>query len=106
MAAQIRWTGLPEPVRELRFHAERRWRLDFAWPALQLALEVEGGTWSNGRHSRGKGFADDCEKYAELAISGWRLIRVTTHQVETGEALRWIERAIENCCAPKTAGVA
>ena len=34
------------------------------------------------------------EKYAELAIAGWRLIRVTGKQVKNGQALQWIERAL------------
>ena len=42
-------------VREHRFDAVRGWRFDFAFPATKWALEVEGGTWSGGRHTRGKG---------------------------------------------------
>jgi very-short-patch-repair endonuclease len=85
---------VPEPVREYRFHPKRKWRFDFAWPARLVAVEVEGGTFSGGRHSRGKGFEADCEKYAEAAILGWRVLRVTTAMVNDGRALDLIERAM------------
>ena len=83
-------------VREYRFHAERRWRLDLAFPERKLAVEVEGfaAGGTAGRHQRAAGFAADCEKYSELAIAGWRLIRVTGKQVKSGAALAWIERAL------------
>lgn len=81
--------------REHRFHPTRMWRLDLAEPAKRVAVEVEGFSPATyGRHQRPEGFAKDCEKYAELAIAGWRLIRCTNGQVRSGEALGWIERAL------------
>jgi very-short-patch-repair endonuclease len=79
---------------ELRFHPTRKWRLDAAHEAMKLAVEVEGGAFVNGRHNRATGFLKDMEKYNELAIAGWRLIRVTPQQVKAGEALQLIERAM------------
>lgn len=73
----------------------RRWRFDFAWPAHMLAVEVDGGTYSGGRHTRGAGYERDCEKANEAVLRGWRVLRVTTQQVDSGEALAWIERALE-----------
>jgi len=32
LLGQIQAAGLPEPIRQHRFHPERRWRFDFAWP--------------------------------------------------------------------------
>lgn len=91
---QMRLAGLEEPVREYRFHPSRKWRLDFAWPARRLAVEVEGGTWVAGAHSRGKGFEEDCEKYNELALMGWRLLRFTTSMVRDGRALSAAEKGL------------
>jgi hypothetical protein len=68
---------LPLPQWELKFDATRRWRLDYAWPDQRLALEVEGGVWTNGRHTRGAGFLSDVAKYNRLACMGWRLLRCT-----------------------------
>lgn len=74
-------------VREHRFHAERMWRFDFAWPVRKLAVEIEGGVWTGGRHTRGKGYVADLEKYNTAALHGWRVLRFTTDQVKDGHAL-------------------
>lgn len=92
---QIRASQLPEPVREFRFYEKRRWRTDFAWPDRRLLVEVEGGHWTGGRHTRGSGFDADCEKYAEASLLGWRVIRVTSTHIKSGQALDWIKRGIQ-----------
>lgn len=97
---QIRATGLPEPESEYRFHPDRRWRFDLAWPAAMVACEVEGGIWMQTDTGRGKGhahperFTGDCEKYSEAAICGWRLIRATPEQVVSGQALSWLRQIL------------
>ena len=75
------------------FSRDRNWRFDFAWPDQMLAVEVDGGTFSGGRHTRGQGYEGDCEKGNEAILRGWRVMHVTSKQVESGEALEWIERA-------------
>ncbi|MCC6475013.1 MAG: hypothetical protein IT514_14870, partial [Burkholderiales bacterium] len=55
--------SLPPPVAEHRFHETRRWRFDWAWPDHRVAIEIEGGVWTAGRHTRGQGFLADIEKY-------------------------------------------
>lgn len=94
LATAIQSAGLPTPERELAFHPERRWRFDFAWPEAMVALEVEGGTWVRGRHARPKGFAEDCEKYAEAALAGWTVLRVTGEHITSGQAVEWLRRAL------------
>jgi len=94
LLVQIRAVGLPMPVEEYRFAPPRRWRFDWAWVHQKLAVELEGGTWSYGRHVRGNGFKRDCIKYNEAALLGWRVLRVTTDMVEDGSALAYIERAL------------
>ena len=84
LAFQIRAVKLPEPVREHRFHETRKWRFDFAYPAQKLAIEVEGGVWSGGRHTRGSGFTNDCEKYNAALINGWRVYRCTPDMIKKG----------------------
>lgn len=95
----LRAAGLPEPIREHRFAPPRRWRFDYAWPALRLALEVEGGTWAGGRHVRGRGYEADCEKYGEAVLRGWRVLRVTTTMLNDGRALAMLERALRGAAA-------
>ena len=95
LALQIRALNLPEPEQEFRFHKTRRWRFDFAWPELMLAVEVEGGTFSNGRHSRGKGFEEDCIKYGSAMELGWNIYRCTGGMVKSGVAIDSIIKLIE-----------
>lgn len=87
-------TGLPEPEKQFRFCATRRWHADFAYPSAMLLIEVDGGSWNGGRHTRGAGFENDCEKLSHAAMLGWRVIRVTGKQIESGEAVRWIAQAL------------
>lgn len=72
----------PQPDREYRFHPERRWRFDFAFPAHRVAVECEGGTWVQGRHTRGLGFRNDCEKYNAATARGWRVYRCTAGMLQ------------------------
>lgn len=87
---QMQLAGITDWVREYRFHPKRMWRLDFAFPEVRLAVEVDGGNWSGGRHVRGTGFAKDCEKHNELALAGWRLLRYTVDMLKTGIAVQQI----------------
>lgn len=89
-----RGAGLPIPVPEFRFHASRKWRLDWAWPHEKVALEIEGGLWVNGRHSRGSGAVADLEKYSEAAIAGWRVLYATPEEVKNGVAMHRVMRAL------------
>ena len=95
LAAQVRLAGLPAPSREHRFCA-RRWRVDLFWDAKPRAvcLEVDGGTWSGGRHVRGKGYEQDCVKLCEAALMGFLVLRVTGDMVRDGRALALVRRAL------------
>jgi hypothetical protein len=84
--------GVPVPVREYRFHPPRLWRFDYAWPALKVALEQEGGAFTNGRHTRGTGFVHDLEKYNTAILDGWKVFRVTPQQIRSGDVLQWIQQ--------------
>jgi very-short-patch-repair endonuclease len=87
--------GLPKPSREYRFHPIRRWRFDLAWPVHKLAVEVDGGTYSGGRHVRGAGFERDCEKFNAATIAGWRVMHFTGGMIRSGEAVRAITEALK-----------
>ncbi len=83
----IGWKSLggkhAEPEREFRFHPERKWRFDFAWPDHKVAVEVEGGQFSVGRHQRLSGFEADCDKYNSAALLGWAVLRFTSRMIYT-----------------------
>lgn len=91
---QIEESALPPPVQEHTFAPPRRWRFDLAWPALMVAVEVDGGTWTQGRHTRGSGYELDCEKLNRAAALGWRVLRYTTSMVRDGRAIAEITSVV------------
>ena len=92
--------GLPEPVAEYQFHATRRWRLDWAWVDAKLALEIQGGLFSGGRHVRGAALLGEHEKLNAAAAAGWRVLFVTPQQVEDGSAFAVIRRGLGEADIP------
>jgi len=74
---------LPQPVREFRFSAPRRYRFDFAWPQQKVAVEIEGGVWTRGRHVRAAGYTADTDKYNLAVTLGWSVIRIVSTRLET-----------------------
>jgi very-short-patch-repair endonuclease len=95
LSGQIALAKLQAPEIEYVFHPTRKWRFDLSWPDRKLAVEIDGATWTNGRHVRGAGVEKDCEKFSEAAILGWRIVRVTSGMVASGAALGLIERALQ-----------
>lgn len=72
--------SLPLPVAEHPFHPVRKWRWDYAWPDLLIAVDIQGGTFSRrrGRHSRGAGQIGDHEKMNAATLLGWRFLQFST----------------------------
>ncbi|MBR7736743.1 endonuclease domain-containing protein [Acinetobacter nosocomialis] len=79
---------------EYKFHPIRKWRADFFITGTKILIEVEGGIWSGGRHTRGKGYIGDMEKYNEAAAMGYTVLRFSTEQVKSGLALKKIEQLV------------
>ncbi len=92
MAHMFSAAGLPIPVPEHRFHPTRKWRFDYAWVKQKLALEVDGGIYVNGGHSRGAARESDYTKDANAIILGWRVLRVSTGQLKDGLAILWVSQ--------------
>lgn len=72
--------GADAVVEEHRFHEVRRWRFDFAVPALKLAVEYDGhgatgGAGHVGGHGSLSGMAGDAEKFNTAQAEGWRVLR-------------------------------
>lgn len=79
---------------EFEFHPKRKWRADFHIVGKKILVEVEGGIWSGGRHTRGKGYIGDMEKYNAAVMMGYQVIRFSTEQVKSGLAVQQIEKMV------------
>lgn len=87
--------GAPAWVREHHFiesRGRRGPRFDFAWPDLKLAVEIDGGVWTRGRHVRPTGFIKDCRKLNAAALLGWTVLRYTEVEVNDGTAAAEVTR--------------
>ena len=85
-----------ECVKEYKFHPERRWRFDYAIPEYKIALEVEGGVWTQGRHTRPQGFLGDVEKYNTATLLGWRVFRTTPSELFRTATINLLKTAIKS----------
>lgn len=87
-----------EFIKEFKFHSTREWRFDYLLllPRLgdQIAVEIEGGIHTQGRHVRGVGYAKDLVKYREAAALGFRVYRFSTEEVLNGTAHAFLQ---EHC---------
>ena len=79
----------------------REWRSDYFIPAfsqekicvkIPVLVEIEGGAWSAGRHTRGKGYSDDCLKYSTASAMGFKVFRFTTQQVLSGDSKAFLKK--------------
>mgnify|MGYP001577975726 FL=1 len=92
LAMDLTAAGIPFE-REYRFAGPRKLRADF-YVRPDLLIEVEGGSWSGGRHVSGVGYRNDCEKYNAAVLLGWRVLRFTADMVRDG-CLETIEDALQ-----------
>lgn len=99
MAFNLRAEGLTGFVTEYQFKGlsgNRRYRFDIAYPDNDppVAVEVQGGVFSGGRHVTGKGFSDERSKSAQAQVMGWVYLEVTPAMIRSGEAVGLVERAL------------
>ena len=87
-------SDIPIPVFEYRFHPERKWRLDLAWPRFRVCMEVQGGIFIQGRHNRGAALLKEWEKLNALCCLGWRVLYVQPKDVCLAETVDMIRKAI------------
>ncbi len=114
-AAWLKWGhGLPVPrtqyseiepwidylieVRKKEKPRSRPWRADFCWPAQKVVVEIQGGAFCGGRHTRGAGFQTDMQKSLLLQANGWLFLALTGKMVhqKDGYWIRELAKAIEN----------
>lgn len=88
----------PGAKTEYIFHPVRKWRFDYAWPEILLAVEYEGvckPKRGKSRHTTVGGFTEDATKYSAAAAMGWCVIRVTAPMVKDGRAFDMLNLAHE-----------
>jgi len=87
--------GLPKPELEYRFCPTRRWKFDYAYVKEKVAIEVQGGIWTRGRHSRPFGQIGDMEKLNRAQIMGWIVLQFTPSQIRSGYFSIMLREALE-----------
>ena len=91
----LKQNNIDLPTPEYKFCDTRRWRFDYCWIDKKIALEVEGGVWTNGRHTRCSGFIKDMEKYNNAALLGYRIIKCTPTSLMDKENIKLIENILK-----------
>ncbi len=98
--------GYPEPVPEFQFAPPRKYLADLCWPQpeVRCILEFEGAVYGTGKacpvckrkkgggHSSVTGILRDIERSSEAALAGWRMLRCTVKDVESGAVFLLIDR--------------
>ena len=90
---------------QFTFHATRKWRWDFAWPQLKVALEYDGLILpskpdANGRvlvrggHATVTGIRKSHEKGNAAAIDGWLVLRCEADALRSGRIYTDVERCL------------
>ena len=73
---------------------KRRWRADFLVQPGDILIEVEGGLYVAGRHTQGKGYEADLDKYNAAVELGYRVLRYSPRHINDGSALEQIRRIL------------
>jgi very-short-patch-repair endonuclease len=97
LAYQCLSDKLPPFEQNYRFHPNRKYEIDLAFPRLKVGVEVNGGVWNGatGAHGSPLKILRDMEKGNLLVLAGWRVLRYTPSEVENGAAIAGLKQLIE-----------
>lgn len=95
---QLGFVGIKvEP--EFYFARPRKFRADYRVIGSRVLIEYEGGLFNKGRagvsHAGVNSILGDMEKTNIAQLGGWIQIRIAPNHVVSGQALQWIEAAVE-----------
>ena len=79
---------------EWYFHPERKWRFDYALPELKIAIEIDGGLFTGGRHSGGMGQYKDFQKLNSASELGWLVFHYIPDEKFSLEMRKQVAKAI------------
>jgi hypothetical protein len=98
-AAAAKAHGLPVPIFEFKFSTKRKWRFDVLFQSRagspDVAIEIQGGLFTKGRHNQGAALIKEYEKINEAQLAGYVVLLVTPQQVDSGEVFDLVKRALE-----------
>lgn len=77
---------------EYRFTPPRRFRFDFASIDSKVAIEINGGNWIRGRHTRASNLSNEYEKLNLATLNGWRVFVLSPEMINED----WLSR-IASC---------
>lgn len=88
---------------EFKFHPSRKWSMDYAFPKLKIAIEVEGGIWMGGKgaHSRPMNIQRDIEKQNEAVLLGWHPLRFSPVEIKSGVSIEIVSKLHANLLSSK-----
>jgi len=70
--------GIHPAEREVVFDDTRKWRFDFAWPAVRVGVEIDGFGYG---HQAQQCMAADNEKANAAIELGWKVLRFNSRQL-------------------------
>ncbi len=87
-----RWKQIGGQIyeREWRFHPDRKWRFDFAFPKIKVAVEIDSAAHKIYWNS----YTRDVEKMNEALLMGWQVFRVTGQMIKKDD-IEFLERLKE-----------
>lgn len=90
-AQQLKAEHVPAWIRNFRFLEAigRKHELDFCWPRLWFAVEVEGEV-----HRIKERFHEDIKKHWYAMRAGWTVLRVDGRAIRSGDAIQWTRALI------------
>lgn len=89
------WAGMGSVFEtQVRFHPTRKWLFDFYAAPYKLAVEIHGGTFAQGYHTRGVGFDQDREKIHAAIELGITVLEFTSTSIDDGSGIALTERML------------
>ena len=81
-------------IKEYQFAPNRKFRMDYYGElnGIKFCVELEGGIFVRGRHTRPSGFLRDMEKYNLAAQLGIFVFRVPSHNISA----EWLSPIIKS----------
>ena len=81
--------------RESMLIPKRKFRCDFVHRPSRVVIEINGGTWINGRHNRGSSMQSEYEKLNLLTYHHYRVFQLSSAMINP-TVLRMIYNATFN----------